>query len=232
MYPRMDTDIYKSGSEVSGMKRVTFRVSYPDDLVHPLHRRIMDSDEVTCADLLMWGPMSTVSTLLWFDGPAAAVTEILSGVESRTAIDLVAGDDGTYAFLHQTEYEFATELLELIAASRVVFLPPVRFLDDARTEFEATGKASLLSEFYAELDDLLEVAIVRVGEFERWRSPTAATGRQRSALQAAVAVGYYDVPRSGSVEAVAERLDCAPSTAGELLRKGEASLIREFVDGR
>ena len=44
-------------------------------------------------------------------------------------------------------------------------------------------------------------------------------------------VGYYAVPRTGDVDDVATELDCAHSTAGELLRKAEAALVTGFVDG-
>jgi predicted DNA binding protein len=56
------------------------------------------------------------------------------------------------------------------------------------------------------------------------------TDRQREALAAAVSVGYYDRPRSGSLADVARELHCARSTAGELVRKGEASLVNAFVE--
>jgi len=47
----------------------------------------------------------------------------------------------------------------------------------------------------------------------------------------AVDVGYYDVPRTGDTEAVAAALDCEPSTAGELLRKAEAAVVTDSVEG-
>lgn len=214
------------------MKRVSFSVSFPAEMAHPLHRRIVDGTEVSRADLLMWGPMTTISTLLWIDGPPDVATDVLDAVDSTTATNLVAGDDGTYAFVHQTEYEFPDRLLELVAESRVVYLPPIRFYQDGTVQFEVTGEAALLAAFSDELADLAEVTIERVREFDRWGSPATLTERQEAALDAAVDVGYYHIPRSGDVEAVAERLDCASSTAGELLRKAESSVIREFTEGR
>lgn len=44
-------------------------------------------------------------------------------------------------------------------------------------------------------------------------------------IQAALSLGYYEVPRTASHEDVAEELDCAPSTAAEHLRKAEATVI-------
>lgn len=51
------------------------------------------------------------------------------------------------------------------------------------------------------------------------------TDRQREALAVAREVGYYEVPRRNGVEAVADELGCAVSTASGLLRRGEARLV-------
>jgi predicted DNA binding protein len=86
-----------------------------------------------------------------------------------------------------------------------------------------------VSTLHDELAELGSVSIERVHPFERRQSPAALTDRQRAALDAAVEVGYYEVPREGSVADVAAALDCAHSTAGELLRKAEAAVVREHT---
>lgn len=214
------------------MQRVAFWAQYPEEMLHPFHRRIVAADGVTRADLLIWGPMSTISTLTWFDGPPDAVASVFEAVDSTTATELVPGDEGTYAFVHQTKYEFPDVLLELVAESPVVYVPPIRFFDDGRVEFEVAGQSEFLAAFHGGLADVADVTIERVVEFDRWGSPATVTERQAAALDAAVDVGYYDVPRSGGLGDVAERLDCATSTAGELLRKAESSVIREFTERR
>ncbi|WP_137284105.1 helix-turn-helix domain-containing protein [Halorussus salinisoli] len=211
------------------MKRVSFAATYPDELAHPMHRRIVESSEVSRVELLMWGPMSTVTTLTWFDAGPDAVADVLDSVETVTTTHLVAGNDGTYAFVHQTDYEFESSLLELVSQSKVVFLPPVTFHDTGIARFEAVGESDYMGEFYARLSDLLDATIESVHDFRRGPSAANVTDRQRNALEAAVAVGYYEVPRSGAVEDVAAELDCAASNAGELLRKAESAVVTAFV---
>lgn len=220
------------GPGVSYMQRVAFRAQYPDEMLHPFHRRITTTDGVGRAKLLMWGPMSTVSTLTWFDASSDVVADVFEVVESTTATELVPGDGGTYAFVHQAAYEFPDVLLELVAESRVVYLPPISFFEDGRVAFEVAGQSDYLAAFHERLADFADVTIEHVREFDRWGSPATLTDRQAAALDAAVDLGYYDVPRSGGVTDVAERLDCSSSTAGELLRRAEASVIRTFADGR
>lgn len=229
--PRTNTVVYKSFAGVDrDVKRVSFSVRYSGELAHPIHRRMMDGHPVTRMELLMWGPMASVTTLSWFDAGEAAVADVLDAVESVTAAHLVPGDGGTYAFVSQSEYELGGPVLELVARSRVVFVPPVTFRDAGRATFEAVGRSDRLGEFYADLGDALDATIEAVHEFSRWSSPADVTDRQRAALDAAVSVGYYEVPRTGSVADVADELDCATGTAGELLRRAEAAVVAEFVE--
>ena len=211
------------------MKRVSFGVRYSGELAHPIHCRMMAGHPVSRMELLMWGPMSSVRTLLWFDADPDETADVLESAESVVSTHLVAGDGGTYAFLGQSEYELGGPVLELVARSRVVFVPPVVFRDTGRVTFEAVGQSDLLGAFYDDLSDTLDAEIEAVHDFSRWSAPTDVTDRQRAALEAAVDVGYYEVPRTGTVEDVAAKLDCASSTAGELLRRAEAAVLTAFV---
>ncbi|QLH84622.1 helix-turn-helix domain-containing protein [Halosimplex pelagicum] len=211
------------------MRQVTFETTYPPDAAHPLHQRLMGDGPVTRAELLIWGPTADVTTLTWFDAEPAAVSEALGAVDSATETRLVAADGGTYAFVRQSEYELPAAVLSAVADSRVAFVPPVTFRASGAARFEAVGESDALSEFYGELNAAFDTEVVRVREFRRWPEPARVTDRQREALTAAVAVGYYDVDRSGSVADVAAELDCAPSTAGELLRRAESAVLTAFV---
>ncbi|WP_049985468.1 helix-turn-helix domain-containing protein [Halobellus rufus] len=214
------------------MKRVQFSARYPDEFVHPLHQQIIDHGPITRAELLMWSPTADATTLFWCDGCADATATAIDAIESLVVRTLVAETDGTYAFLRQNAFEFAPVLLDAIADARVIFLPPVVFRDTGAVRFEAVGEASELSSFHGELSDHIGLTIERVHEFERRDSPSRLTDRQRDALETAVAVGYYEIPRDGTVTDVAARLGCSTSTAGELIRKAEAAVIREYAESR
>ncbi|WP_436928660.1 helix-turn-helix domain-containing protein [Halosimplex halobium] len=211
------------------MRQVTFETTYPPDAAHPLHREVTAEGPVTRADLLIWGPTADVTTLTWFDAGPPAVREVLDAVDSATEVQLVAADSGTYAFVRQSAYELPDAVLDVVAGSRVAFVPPVTFRPSGTARFEAVGESEALSEFYGALDAVVDTDVVRVREFRRWPEPARLTGRQREALEAAVAVGYYDIERSGSVADVAGELDCARSTAGELLRRAESAVLTAFV---
>jgi hypothetical protein len=211
------------------MKRVRFSVTYPPRLVHPLHGRIAGETPITRAELLMWSPTQDATALFWFDGDRAATAAAVDAIDSLAATSFVADGPNTYAFVRQHDYEFAQAVLELVAGSEVIFLPPVTFLESGAVEFEAVGETAALGAFHANLAELGDASIDRVHDFERERSPADLTDRQQRALEVAVAVGYYDVPRTGSIADVADRLDCAASTAGELVRKAEATVLSDYV---
>ena len=219
------------------MRQVTFETTYPPEAAHPIHRRLMGDGPVSRADVLIWGPTADVTTLTWFDGPSAAVREVLDAVGSTTETRLVAADGssqegfdgGTYAFVRQSAYELPDAALAAVADARVAFVPPVTFRGSGTARFEAVGESEALAAFYEELNRAFDTAVVRVREFGRWPEPARLTARQREALEAAVDAGYYDVDRSGSVAEVAAALDCAHSTAGELLRRAESAVLRAFV---
>ncbi|MFC7071407.1 helix-turn-helix domain-containing protein [Halobaculum lipolyticum] len=211
------------------MKRIEFAVTYPPALRHPLHRRILDHAAATRAELLTWGPTASVTALLWVDADEATTDALLSASASTVARSLVDAREGTYAFVRQREFEFADAVMSLVADAGVAFLPPVSFREDGAVGVEAVGDPADLHEFHAEVNEVADTRIERVHEFERGRSPAALTGRQRAALETAADVGYYDVPRTAGVADVADRLDCAPSTAGELLRKAEATVVDDYT---
>mgnify|MGYP000312535510 CR=1 FL=1 len=214
------------------MKRVAFAVTYPAERAHPIHRRLMAGGPVSRMDLLAWGPTETVTTLGWYDADRTAVAELLAAVDSVERTRLVAGDGGTYAFVHQTEYELDARVMALVADAPVVFLPPVSFRESGVARVEAVGEQAALGDVHDRLGATLDVRIERVGDFRRFGTPADVTERQAAALSAAVSAGYYDVPRTGSVADVAAQLDCAHSTAGDLLRRAEAAVVEGFVRSR
>jgi predicted DNA binding protein len=138
-------------------------------------------------------------------------------------------------------YVYAREALStvqrgLVAAftrAGLVFVAPVVYRDDGRVDVSVAGPEPALQSVLDDVPDGVGVDVRRIGRYE-----TAAVGggdrltaRQHEALQAAHDLGYYDSPRAATTADVAERLDCAPGTAAEHLRKAEARLVAGVVNG-
>lgn len=228
--PANGGDSYGTRSNrVRCMKRAQFTVSYPDRLLHPLHRHIVEGTSVSRVEILMWSPTRDATTLVWCDGDRETTESVVSTLDSVLVSNLVPGADGTYAFLLQDDYEFPAAIRETVATSSVIFLPPVVFLASGDVAFEAVGEAAALSTFHDALSELGDLAVDSVHAFERLSSSSRLTDRQRAALEAAVDAGYYEIPRRGTLGDVADSLDCSTSTAGELVRKAEAAVVRTHV---
>jgi len=78
------------------------------------------------------------------------------------------------------------------------------------------------------LPEEMDVEVVSAGAARRVRS--TLTERQQAAVKAAVACGYYAVPREGSLSDVAEGLDCAESTVSILLRRADRCFVLSQPD--
>lgn len=73
-------------------------------------------------------------------------------------------------------------------------------------------------------------------EVEAVASSVAAAGpltdRQGEVLAAAVAAGYYETPREGTLADVAAAVDAGRGAVSETLRRAEGALARAYLDGR
>ena len=61
---------------------------------------------------------------------------------------------------------------------------------------------------------------------------TAVTEKQRQALDTALGLGYYDVPRTVDLESVGEELGISRQAVSERLRRGHEMLVTDYVGKR
>lgn len=75
------------------------------------------------------------------------------------------------------------------------------------------------------------ITVERISEHQRRSERLAGrlTARQFEALEVAHERGYFDVPRTGSLAAVADELDCSESAASTLLRSATSELVDAAV---
>jgi len=212
------------------VRRVSLRTDYPAARRHALHQELVERAGVERADLLVWGPVGSATQFQWFDADPETTAALLDAVPEVTHRRLVAGDGGTYAFTRQSGFAFDPDLLDVVASADVAFLSPVSFHGDGTATVDAVGEDDRLAALVDALAAHADVTVESVRDFHRGGAPAALTDRQRAALDAAVAAGYYEIPREGSVSDVADALDCSTSTAGELLRKAEARVVTGLVD--
>ncbi|WP_254544152.1 helix-turn-helix domain-containing protein [Halomarina pelagica] len=134
-------------------------------------------------------------------------------------------------WLYRIEWEYETRLtFRILSASPTVVLRAhasrhgwsLRLLYPEREEIERT-----LS-FCDEMDIALDVVQIRDAD-NRPASRYGLTNEQYRALVTAAERGYFDVPRSVTLEDVADELGVSHQALSERLRRGHSALIDEML---
>jgi hypothetical protein len=207
------------------MTSITLELRYDDEMLSPLHRGICDSPELDREIILGGQSVDGVETLTSFVyGDADAYEGLLAEQESVLEYDITPDEDGFFLYLRQELGPQGVSLTESLAQDTVVIVPPIEIRSDRTIQMTVVGHPEDLQALSASVPDGITVEILTLGEgvagFE-----TSLSERQRDALQIAWEIGYFEIPRRNGIEAVAAELDCAVSTASELLRRGQANVI-------
>jgi len=174
----------------------------------------------------------------WLSDGSSLVLYRLSGeggvlLESLAAHDGVLeyqvtdrDDDRFYLFLHTDAGQPLADLLALVEDNAILIDRPIEFTDRG-ISVTVAGEPGALRKAFAGIPDEVDARVHETGEYVPGESRIlgSITDRQREALEAAIDAGYYELPRQGTAEDVAARLECSPSTASELLRRAEAAIV-------
>lgn len=223
------------------MRRLELTIDPGGTPIHPVGDAFYYADFVERADLWNWNFGDSFLTLLFVvRGDRERVEQIVADADGIVEYELTPFGDGRFLYYLVEEEGTAPgrALFERFMRPGILSLPPATWADGVTTVTVVADDATL----QALIDDIpafVDVEINSIGRFDGGpdvvrggaarHPPSGLTPRQREAVRAGVAVGYYDVPRTGSHEDVAEAIGCAPSTAAEHLQKAEAALVRAAV---
>ncbi|MFC4408568.1 helix-turn-helix domain-containing protein [Haloarchaeobius iranensis] len=161
-------------------------------------------------------------------GDIDATSDALAELDAVYDHELVPVDDDT--FYAYAEMAIGSETMAWRAAfddQDIVLVPPVVFGPHGSVQLTVLGDPDALRNVVDGFPDFVRVDIERVGEPRGIGGSLAGrlTARQFEALSAAWELGYYEVPREGSLSEVAASLGCSESAASTLLRKAERGLV-------
>jgi predicted DNA binding protein len=208
------------------------RLRFAPEVRHPIHQFI-DASEAVDRDVLVHGnTLGDEDTFLFYVvGAREPYAAALAAADSVVDFEITGIDDRSfYTFLRQRRPDVDEATFAAFQRTGVIVIPPIKFLPDGVATLTVVGESDALQETLESLPTAVDVTVERVGDYD-WRQSLfdpSLTDRQREAVQAAVDAGYYTVPREGSVEAVADTLDCSTSTAAEHLRKAEQAVVTAF----
>lgn len=167
--------------------------------------------------------------LHWVEGDAEAFEATVADVPEVLDYDLEPVDEASfYVYIRDETTEAVREMFEPLTHGGLIMVPPIVYREDGTVSLSIFGPDDELQAALDLVPPPIEVDVESVSGLSA-ATPTARgrlSDRQREAVDAAIELGYYEIPREASHEDVADALECAPSTAAEHLRKGESELVR------
>ncbi len=214
------------------MRRLQLTIDPGDTSVHPVGDAFQHADYVDRANLWNWNLRDDAITLMFVVyGDRERVRSLVAETDVVVESEVVPVDEECfYLYVLEGGTAAAWALFDTFLRPGILSIPPATWADGVTTATVVADEATLQT-LVDDMPEFVDVEVEAVGDY-RATAPgplSRLSPRQREALRAGLAVGYYDVPRTGSYEDVADRLDCAPSTAAEHLQKAEAGLVAAVV---
>lgn len=219
------------------MKHLRCTLRFSEESLHPVHRSLGERNDLS-RDVLLHGntsPSGWDAFLFYVEGNLDTYTEALSNTDRILEYEITHVDEERfYAYVKQTTNDLDAGLFEAFSRPGVILIPPIEFRSDGTARLEVAGESDELQDSIERVPTEVSVTIDRIGDYDGFAASfdPELTERQLETLAEALDAGYYDVPRTGRVEDVADRLGCAPGTASEHLRKAERNVIRTVVEER
>lgn len=211
------------------MRRLQLTFYAPDAVVHPLHTMMTERDYMDAAKMVHWNMGGeTIMHVFHIEADREAFAAELADVPEVLGYDLTpVTDDEFYAAVRAETTAVQRELFTVANRDGIVVTSPLEHVDEGGVTFEVVGENDALQSCVEAVPEGIRMEVERVGGTATDPETVASvlSERQREAVEAAIAAGYYDVPRTASHEDVADELDCAPSTASEHLRKAETKVL-------
>lgn len=182
-------------------------------------------------ELLSWEvdhESETVRFLSLVVGDPDAIDDLADGLEYVRRYDLTPVDEDTfYGYAEMDLRDPDASLMGAFDVSGLVIVPPMVYTGRESVHVTVLGEPGAMSELLDRFPEDVGVEVRRVSEHQRPTETLAGrlTTRQFEALEVAHEEGYYKVPRSGSLSAVANELECSESAASTLLRSAEKELV-------
>lgn len=219
------------------MKSVDLTLELPEWLQLPLPDDA-DGTAVTREEVLSWEfrpADDVVRFLALVVGDLSAVREQAASLDVVRHVEFASVDDDTFYVYAELAHRDVDETLRSVVATRsVVVVPPVVYTDVETVHLTLLGEEAALSGVVGAIPDAVDVTVERLGDHGRLGGSLAArlTARQFEAVATAERLGYYDVPKSASLSAVADELGCSKSAASSLLRRANGALARAALGRR
>ena len=216
------------------MRYIRLAVHQEPAVRHPMHQFVVEHEGYSVSRLLQYNVALEEEPAFLFhvDGDPDPYEPALEATESVRTYEISrCPDDTFYLYVRESIPEHSKDFVSAFTQPGLVGLMPVEYREDGTVRVTGVGPAEMLQTAVDEVPEGMDVEVLEIGEYDARRLDAGSdlTDRQFEAVLAAVDCGYYETPSEGSVEDVGDRLDCAPGTAAELLRRAERSVMQNVV---
>ena len=214
------------------MQAARIALKIPAEHLHPMHQLVCESPAIDRETILERDAGGETTTLLLHvAGDRQRYEQTINEVSEVEEWTTTAAEKGFYVYVRTQLRPREQQYRQALDRDAVLVVPPVELRSDRTVRQTMVGHSDALSAAIEALPDTVDVEVLRTGTYDRSRGAQLSE-RQREALTAAWEAGYYEVPREGDIEAVAGELDCAGSTASDLLRRAERRVIAATLNKR
>lgn len=218
------------------MKRVRITLDPGDLPLPPVYERLtVDATDIEDVRIVNWNvadpPATFLLRLRGDDRRVAAVLADDDAVDEYQVLPLTGAE--CHCYLTGETGPASRALFENFTRGSLLTVPPIQCHPDGRSTFTIVGADGDIQAAVDGVPEGASVTVERVGGEQVTPDGAVArlSDRQREAVEVAIATGYYDVPRTATVEDVGDELDCGTTTAAEHLRKAEAAVLNALLGG-
>lgn len=216
------------------MKYVVLSLTQTPSDRHPMHQFIVNRDGYETVRLLGSTLGDGFHTALFHvEGwPPDAYEKRLRETSSIEEYALSTQSNRTFSvYVREKLTEHDRGITDAFGQAGLVIVFPVVYRSEGEITVTLVGPAATLQDAIEDVPADIAVDLRDIGSYDSRRvgNQRDLTARQAEAVAAAVECEYYENPRVGSVEDVAESMGCAPSTAAEHLRRAERTVMHSLV---
>lgn len=203
--------------------------------VHPMYDLMANAPFVDGAKTTHWNYSGDeLGIMHYVEGDVGPFRDALDAMAAVHDYGLTTVDDGSfYAYLVCGTTERVRQLFGSLTRGSLVVHHPIRWTADGRSSVPVVGTAEEIQTAIDGIPEPVEVEVREIGGLANAAEAVEGllSDRQREAVERALSMGYYEIPREATLEDVAAALDCGRSTAAEHLRKSEATLLHSIFQG-
>jgi predicted DNA binding protein len=212
------------------MRYLQLTLHHSDTTIEPTHKLLKETDTISEYKMLHGNITDddVHAFMLYIEGDRSAYVSHLNRIPNVIDYDITPIDDESlYVYVRVQTAETEQRLIAAFSRPSVVVILPIEYRDDGSVRYTIIGPSDDLQATLDAIPASIQVTIEQVGEYDQNQSAPASilTDRQCEALQLGIEVGYYDVPRTGTITDIAQEMGCAPGTAAEHLQKAESALV-------